>query len=257
MVSSNPSKRKTANISAQQWEEFAASRRTVRDFLPTPVPQEIIDAILTDAMTAPSWSNTRPYLVAVASGEKRNRSSEALLKRVDLLNGAKRGGIIAKIKFLLSGYIFPMSEYPVVKPYPKDLNPRRIRVGKGLYENMGIRRGDAAARDAQMRRNFEFFGAPTAIFIFTHKGLGEYSVSDAGLFMQNLMLSAHARGLGTCAQGMLAIWPRPVRREFKAALSKHSRQYRLLVGISLGYPSGAAVNDFEAERLPISEITLD
>ena len=255
-MSSTTGKRKTSNITAEQWQEFAASRRTVRDFLPTPVPQEIIDAILTDAMTAPSWSNTRPYLVAVASGEKRDRISDALLRRVDMLNAAKRGGLLAKLKFLLSGYVYPMSEYPVVKPYPKDLNPRRIRVGKGLYENMGIKRGDAAGRDAQMRRNFDFFGAPTAIFVFTHKGLGEYSVSDAGLFMQNLMLSAHARGLGTCAQGMLAIWPKPVRREFKAALSKHPRQYRLLVGISLGYPSDASVNDFEAERLPISEITL-
>jgi nitroreductase len=255
-VSSTSGKRKTSNITAEQWQEFAASRRTVRDFLPTPVPQEIIDAILTDAMTAPSWSNTRPYLVAVANGEKRDRISAALLRRVDGLNAAKRGGLVAKLKFLFSGYVFPMSEYPVVKPYPKDLNPRRIRVGKGLYENMGIQRGDAAGRDAQMRRNFEFFGAPTAIFIFTHKGLGEYSVSDAGLFMQNLMLSAHARGLGTCAQGMLAIWPKPVRREFRAALAKHPRQYRLLVGISLGYPSAASVNSFEAERLPISEITL-
>ena len=256
-MTSTSGKRKASKITAEQWEEFAASRRTVRDFLPTPVPQEIIDAILTDAMTAPSWSNTRPYLVAVATGEKRDRISAALLRRVDGLNAAKRGGLLAKVKFLLSGYVFPMSEYPVVKPYPKDLNPRRIRVGKGLYENMGIQRGDAAGRDAQMRRNFEFFGAPTAIFIFTHKGLGEYSVSDAGLFMQNLMLSAHARGLGTCAQGMLAIWPKPVRCEFKTALAKHSRQYRLLVGISLGYPSDASVNDFEAERLPIAEITLD
>jgi nitroreductase len=250
------SKRNTSNISAEQWQEFAASRRTVRDFLPTPVPQEIIDAILTDAMTAPSWSNTRPYLVAIASGEKRDRISQALLRRVDAMNAAKRGGLLAKLKFLLTGYVFPMSEYPVVKPYPKDLNPRRMRVGKGLYEAMGIGRGDAAGRDAQMRRNFEFFGAPTAIFIFTHKGLGEYSVSDAGLFMQNLMLSAHARGLGTCAQGMLAIWPRPVRREFKTQLSKFTREYKLLVGISLGYPSDASVNDFNAERLPISEIVL-
>ena len=244
--------RKLSNITAEQWQEFAASRRTVRDFLPTPVPQEIIDAILADAMTAPSWSNTRPYLVAVATGERRNRISHALLKRVDALNAAKRGGLKEKLKFVLTGYWMPGSEYPVVKPYPKDLNPRRMRVGKALYENMGIKRGEAAARDAQMRRNFEFFGAPAALFIFTHKGLGEYSVSDAGLFMQNLMLSAHARGLGTCAQGMLAIWPGPVRREFKTP--KH---YKLLVGISLGYPSDSSVNDFEAERLPISEITVD
>jgi hypothetical protein len=55
---------------------------------------------------------------------------------------------------------------------------------------------------------------------------------------------------------MLAIWPRPVRREFKTQLSKFTREYKLLVGISLGYPSDASVNDFNAERLPISEIVL-
>ena len=45
--------------------QFLASRRSTRDFLPTPVPQEIIDQILIDALTAPSWSNTRPFKVAL------------------------------------------------------------------------------------------------------------------------------------------------------------------------------------------------
>ena len=35
--------------------QFLASRRSTRDFLPTPIPQEILDQILTDALTAPSW----------------------------------------------------------------------------------------------------------------------------------------------------------------------------------------------------------
>ena len=49
--------------------QFLASRRSTRDFLPTPIPQEILDQILTDALTAPSWSNTRPFKIAVATGE--------------------------------------------------------------------------------------------------------------------------------------------------------------------------------------------
>lgn len=242
---------KRSNITPQQWEEFVASRRTTRDFLDTPVTQQVIDELLTDAMTAPSWSNTRPYLVAVALGDKRDRISAALVKRIDAMNAAKRGGLIAKLRFVFSGYWITRSEYPVVKPYPKDLNPRRIAVGRGLYGAMGIGRGDWAARDAQLRRNFEFFGAPVALFVFTHKGLDEYSVSDAGFFLQNLLLSAHARDLGACAQGMLAIWPGPVRAEFKVP-----KNYKLLVGVSLGYPSDAAVNDFEAERLPIEQIVI-
>ena len=49
--------------------QFLASRRSTRDFLPTPIPQEILDQMLTDALTAPSWSKTRPFKIAVATGE--------------------------------------------------------------------------------------------------------------------------------------------------------------------------------------------
>ena len=69
--------------------------------------------------------------------------------------------------------------------------------------------------------------------------------------MQNLMLSAHARGLGTCAQGASALWADPVRAEFNVP-----SDYKLLCGIALGYPSEHKVNGFQAERLPISEIVV-
>ena len=50
------------------------------------------------------------------------------------------------------------------------------QIGKGrpdvyrVAALLGIERKDSAARDRQMRRNFEFFGAPTALFLFAHKG---------------------------------------------------------------------------------------
>ena len=47
------------------------SRRNVRDFLPQPIEQHVLDAVLEDANWAPSWSNTQPYRIAVASGALR------------------------------------------------------------------------------------------------------------------------------------------------------------------------------------------
>jgi len=129
--------------------------------------------------------------------------------------------------------------------------PRSQKIGRDLYTHLGVARGDKVGRDEQWARNFDMFGAPVAIFVFTHKGLPTYAVSDAGLFMQNLMLSAHARGLGTCAQGALAVWSDPVRAEFNVP-----KQYKLLCGIALGYPSKDTVNGFRAERLPIADITI-
>ncbi|MEY3972378.1 MAG: hypothetical protein RLY84_771 [Actinomycetota bacterium] len=240
-----------ANFTESDWEEFVASRRTTRDFLNKDVPDSLIDELLTDAMTAPSWSNTRPYLVGIAKGEKRDRISQELLNRWKVAGKALRGGWLGKAKLLFTRYGLPTSDYKVFRPYPRELVPRQQRVGAELYGLLGIRRDDQAARQAQWARNYEFFGAPVELFIFTHSGLGEYSVLDAGFFMQNLLLGAHARGLGTCAQGAVALWADPIRKEFSIP-----KGYKLLCGIAIGYPSDDKVNGFQAERLPIEEIKL-
>jgi len=240
------------NIDLGTWQQFVASRRTTRDFLDKAVPQELIDQLLTDAMAAPSWSNTRPFLVGVASGDRRDRISKEFLNRWDAASAALRPGLMGKLKLFVTRYGLPKSDYRVFRPYPKDLKPRQQKVGADLYEFIDIKREDRQKRQAQWGRNYEFFGAPVSLFIFTHSGLGEYSVSDAGLFMQNLMLSAHAHGLGSCPQGASALWAEPVRKEFK--VPKH---YKLLCGIALGYPSNDKINEFEAERLGIEQIKLD
>ena len=234
------------------WQQFVASRRTTRDFLDKAVPEELIDKLLTDAMTAPSWSNTRPFMVGVAVGDRRDRISKEFLKRWQAASVALKPGIMGKLKLFVTRYGVPKSDYRVFRPYPKDLKPRQQKVGADLFGFIGIEREDIEKRQAQWGRNYEFFGAPVSLFIFTHSGLGEYSVSDAGLFMQNLMLSAHANGLGSCAQGASALWAEPVRAEFK--VPKH---YKLLCGIALGYPGSAKINQFEAERLGIDQIKLD
>ena len=241
-----------SNLDPAAWREFVASRRTTRDFLPTEVPAELIDKLLQDAMTAPSWSNTRPYLVAIARGDVRNRISAGFLHRWAAADKALEGGIWGKIKLFFTRYGLPQSDYRVFRPYPKDLKVRSSRVGAELYGHIGIKRDDRKARSAQWARNYEFFGAPVSLFIFTHSGLGEYSVSDAGLFMQNLMLSAHAHGLGSCAQGASALWAPVVKAEFDVP-----KEYKLLCGIALGYASEHHVNTFKADRLDISNIKLE
>jgi len=238
-------------ITKEQWVEFAASRRTTRDFTDKPVPESVIDELLTDAMTAPSWSNTRPYLVAVASGEKRERIAAEFLSRWDSLSAARTGGLLPKLKLALTRRGLPTSNRMITRPYRGVFKTRSQKVGRDLYKLLGVERGDAVGRDAQWRKNYNFFGAPVELFIFTHKSIGKFAASDAGLFMQNLMLGAHARGLGTCAQGAVAIWGDAVKSEFDVP-----EGYELLCGLAIGYASDAPVNDFKAERLPIDEIKL-
>lgn len=238
-------------MSSEEFSHFLSSRRSTRDFQSTPIPPQILDQILKDALTAPSWSNTRPFKVAVASGEIRDRISQEFLLRWNALSKIMRKGLLNKLRIVYSRYGLPTSNRSIAKSYPSELKPRAERVGKELYELFGVQRGDRDARDKQWAKNYSFFGAPVELFVFIHKDLHIYSASDAGLMMQNLMLSAHAHGLGTCAQGAVAIWDDVVRKEFEI-----SNDYRLLCGIAIGYPSDSRANKFEANRIGVEELTV-
>jgi nitroreductase len=239
-------------ITPEDFSAFAASRRSTRDFLPTPVDPAVLNDIFTDAMTAPSWSNLRSFMVGVATGERRDRISSEILRRWDVVARARSGGLRGILGLLVRPWAWPMSDYSMVRPYPKELDPRSRKVGAELYAVMGIDRDDAVGRDAQTASNYKFFGAPVEIFFFAHKRLGVYSVSDVSFFAQNLMLSAQARGLGTCAQGSVALWSKAVRREFKVP-----RHYKLAYGLAIGYASDHPLNSYGAERLPIAAILVD
>ena len=236
---------------SEEFSKFLSSRRSTREFLSTPIPSDLLDQILTDALTAPSWSNTRPFKVAVASGDVRDRISSEFLARWSVLSKIMRKGFLNKLRIIYSRYGLPTSNRSIAKPYPSELKPRAERLGKELYEVFGVRRGDKDARDKQWAKNYSFFGAPVEIFVFVHKSLHIYAASDAGLMMQNLMLSAHAHGLGTCAQGAVGVWEDVVREEFEI-----SKDYRLLCGIAIGYPSDSPVNDFGANRIGLDELMV-
>lgn len=238
-------------LSPTQISQFLASRRSTRDFLTNPIPRDLLNEVLEDAMTAPSWSNTRPFLVAIAEGEVKERISKEFLNRWANVSKNLRKGLIGKITLLLTRYGLPTSNRLVGKPYSKDLKPRSMRLGAELLGSMGISRDNKDARDKWWATNYEFYGAPTELFIYIHKSLGIFSASDAGLMMENLMLSAHARGLGTCAQGAVSIWDDVVRKEFDIP-----KNYRLLCGLAIGYPSDAPANSFKSHRIAANEITV-
>lgn len=235
--------RTDAGSASQALSILIRSRRSVRDFLPDPIPPSVLDAVLADANWAPSWSNTQPYRVALASGDVLARIAAQLCDNFDCGMAAQHGGAWAKLKLLVTRRGLPDGDFKTQFDYPEDLQPRRRDTGRGLYQLLGIDRHDMAARDRQMRRNFEFFGAPTALFLFAHKGLHEFSVLDAGIWLQTLMLSAHAHGLATCAQGALATWAGPVRQAFSIPAP-----YQLICGVSIGYASTHPVNQYNPGR---------
>ena len=241
----------TATTPAAVLSDIIRARRSVRDFLPDPIPPDLLAAVLADANWSPSWSNTQPYRIAIASGDLVQRLKGELCERFDLAMKARQGGLWGTLKLLATRKGLPDGDFATNFAYPADLQPRRRATGHGLYELLGIARHDKAARIRQMRRNFEFFGAPTVIFVFAHQGLREFAILDTGIFLQTLMLSAQAHGLATCAQGALATWAGPVRDAF--AIPRH---YRLICGLSIGFASAQPINGFNPGRGEVPELLI-
>lgn len=234
-----------------EFDKVLASRHSVRAFADRPVDDALLTEVLDKAATAPSWSNTQPYMIAVARDEALEALRKELPERFREIARIQRGGLFTKLRAAITRKGLPDGDFKPILDYPDDLQPRRVATGRGLYDLLGIGRDDRAKRDQQMAENFRFFGAPVAVFVFIHEGLGVYSALDAGIFLQSLMLSATNAGLATCAQGALGLWRSPLEKHFD--IPKH---YKLLCGVSMGYEADALVNRFQPEKLRVSELTV-
>lgn len=203
-------------------------------------------------MQSPSWSNTQPYRLAIAEGANKESLSQELKRRYCLAAQIQKGSKWRQLwAYICGSEGLPKSDFKQALVYPPELQKRRLVTAKGLYSLLGIERADTAKRDEQMARNFEFFGAPTVIFIFVHKGLGAYSVLDAGILLQSLMLAAQARGVASCAQGALAVWRAPLDTHFDIP-----KDYKLLCGVSLGYASNHPVNAYQTSRIAFQDLMI-
>lgn len=233
------------------FEEIARARRSTRAFLDKEVPEAVLQQVLETALTAPSSTNTQGYRIAIAQGALKDKIAQELTSKYDGALKIKDKPLPIKAAAGVLTGVLPNGDYKPDINYPGELKQRAIACGKGLYGTLGIERGDRAARDMQMRKNFEFFGAPVAMFLFIQGDRNEWGALDGGIFLQTLMLAASDLGLGTCAQGALALWGGTVKRHFNV-----EKGYKLMCGLSLGYPADDVVNTFQPEKRSVSELCL-
>jgi nitroreductase len=232
--------------------ETLKKRHSVRAFDVKPMPEAVLERILSQAALSPSWSNTHPYRIALATGDVLESLRSELYERFQETIKLQRGGKLAQLKGLLTrSKGIPDGDVKPVVNYPKDLQARRVECGKGLYGVLGVARNDLEARDQAMAENFRMFGAPAAAFVFVHKDVGIYSALDAGIFLQSLMLAATNEGVGTCAQGALGLFRSPLDKHFNIPA-----QYHLLCGVAIGYELDVPVNKFQPEKITASALIL-
>lgn len=173
--------------------EAVATRRSVRGFLDQPVDPATIRRVLAAAARAPSGGNLQPWHFDVVAGEPLAEFKAMMRRRIV---EAPRG---------------EATEYDI---YPKVLlepyRRYRFEVGEALYGALGIPREDKAARMRWFARNFQFFGAPCALFCSVARTMGPPQWSDLGMVLQTIMLLLREAGLDSCPQECWAIYPATV-----------------------------------------------
>lgn len=212
--------------------EALKSRKSIRGFLDKPVPGDLIRRVLEVSSRAPSGGNVQPWIIHVVGGES--------LKELKAIMARKTAA-------------GPTPEPAEYKIYPDNLwspyRERRFELGEDLYACLGIPREDKTGRLRQFARNFQFFGAPLALFCYVDRGMGPPQWSDLGMYLQSVMLLLREEGVDSCAQECWSVYPRTIG-EFLGAPEQHM----LFCGMAIGYADpNEPANRLESKRAPLSE----
>jgi nitroreductase len=210
-------------------DEAITSRRSIRRFLSTPVPEETVEVILNVAARAPSGTNMQPWRGYALAGAAKDQ----LIEAVQAVFDAQTPGHAQEVQYYPDEFF---------EPYLS----RRRTVGWGLYGLLGIARGEAAKMKAQHRRNFQFFDAPVGMIFTVDRRLATGSWLDYGMFLQNVMTAARGRGLDTCAQAAWANYHRAIRPVLGLG-----EEEIVVCGMALGYADpDAPENHLITDRAP-------
>ena len=208
--------------------EAVESRQSIREYLKKPVDSSLIKEILEKSSRAANGGNLQPWQIFVI-----NKESMA--------------------DFLKHQSAWAKPETPAYDIYPPKLKEpyrtSRYELGEQMYSLLGIDREDKEGRFMQVLKNFEFFGAPAAIFCFVDKQMGPPQWSDLGMFLQTFMLLAQEAGLDTCAQ---EAWS--MKQESVSDFFKVDNETMVFCGMAIGHKDPeATINKLRSERRPIDE----
>ncbi|WP_213073151.1 MULTISPECIES: nitroreductase [Acinetobacter] len=222
-------------------DQVINSRHSVRAFKTTPIETQTIKDILTVSSRAPSGNNIQPWKVYVVTGQKR----EALIEKVctaqtEIFANPQKADL----------YQESFKYYPIKWTSP--FIERRRENGWGLYGLLGIQKGEQDKMQQQLLRNYQLFDAPVGLFFTANTILEIGSKMDIAMMIQNVMITAKARGIDSCPQ---AAW-NPFHQVVAEVLDIPDDE-ELVCAVALGYADQTqVVNQLHTPRVPAEEFAI-
>ena len=210
--------------------ECIKTRMSIRQFKTEPVQKDILTEIIDTAKWSPSYRNSQPWESVIVTGAKKEALSKLLLEKM------------GKDVPFEPDLIHPTS-------WPETENARMELTARKRSEETGAPFNDENALKEAIKRNFNFYDAPHAVYLFQEASLSLWSLFDMGLFAQTLMLAAKAKGIGTVPQAFATNYAPDIKKFLSIPETK-----RLVLGISIGYADmKSPVNQFKSQRADTDE----
>jgi nitroreductase len=204
-------------------------RASIRGFKKEPVSRELLEQLLDAARKAPSASNQQPWNFVVVTGEIKEKLGE------DILSAHRE---FSKHYDPSIGKTIPHSYMDRTKRLLKGIRPYIGKMGKKVVPF--IEEGSCV-----------FYEAPVLILVTMDKTLPQSKLLDIGCAVENLMLAAQEKELGTCVIALIMMFEDLIRERLEISDSMN-----IVVGIALGYPDkDLSVNAFRASKEELSTIT--
>ncbi len=206
--------------------DLIKSRRSVRTFEKRMPEKELIMECLEAATWAPSATNQQPWEFIVLTGPE--------LEKVNVINQEK--------------FAERMQEIDPFKNLPEDCRKRQQDIFKVTLE--------ASIKDGFdpkdfLEKNIRFCDAPAAIYFITHKREDNQYLLSTAAAIENFLLAAAAKGLGTCWLSVVVVCQKDIKKHLGISPEKE-----IVAGIAVGYPvEDSAFNTFERTRVSAEKIT--
>lgn len=207
--------------------EVMKKRHSSRDFKKDEIPEETLKKIVEIAAMSPSWENSQPWNVYIATGETLETIREAWIAEND-----------KKIKG------------------SADMNPgHRTNFSERGQKNMAdlmdsIEKFD----DDKDLENFNhvqhiLFNSPAIVYLALPKDYTGYSLYDLGGFGMSLMLAATELGVDSIPAYELIKYPYILRDNLPIPEDED-----IIMGIAIGHESEEHINEYDSPRLDLDEI---
>lgn len=216
--------------------EAFKTRKSIRGFRPTPVPDKLIIDILDFARLSPSSTNSQCWEFVVATGKSLEIAKATNVEQT--LAGAE------------------MASDVLAQSHTGKRRERQVTLAKMVYGLMDIARDDQEGRMQWHLKGMRFFDAPAVILICLDESVynrdNQLPLFDAGIVTQSIVLLALEHGLGTCIQGVGVAYSEALKRALDIPESK-----RLIVSVAIGYPDwDFPANAVESEREPLENLMV-